>query len=191
MFRDKWQGWCDDGWQSLTHDLLANAGLRLGVKVTHQNLPSADAYVITAPLDEFLGEPSLPWRGVRLVTDYSPAPARGFSMRAPVVNTPSVNEPYTRVIEFDQFHSKPKLGATGTLLCHEYPGAAARHYPVDDVAGENRAQHRELAGKLKAELPNAVLAGRLANYVYIDIDQAVVQGIHAARRVIKEEWRDR
>jgi uncharacterized protein YyaL (SSP411 family) len=34
-------------------------------------------------------------------------------------------------------------------------------------------------------LPNAIIAGRLANYVYINTDQAVMQGINAAKSAMK------
>ena len=49
--------------------------------------------------------------------------------------------------------------------------------------GENRARHRDLVRQLKQAAPNAVLAGRLATYTYIDMDQAIVQGFNAARKV--------
>ena len=71
----------------------------------------------------------------------------------------------------------------GTVIACEYPGADARHYPVDDAAGENRARHRDLVRQLKQAVPQAVLAGRLATYTYIDMDQAIVQGFNAARKV--------
>jgi UDP-galactopyranose mutase len=78
----------------------------------------------------------------------------------------------------------------GSVTGREYPGAPARHYPVDDVAGENRARHRELAGQVRKQVPAAVLAGRLANYVYIDIDQAIMQGLNAARKIAGESGRE-
>jgi UDP-galactopyranose mutase len=54
---------------------------------------------------------------------------------------------------------------------------------VDDAAGENRARHRDLVKQVREQVPDAVLAGRLATYSYIDMDQAVMQGLNAARKI--------
>lgn len=71
----------------------------------------------------------------------------------------------------------------GSVTGREYPGAPARHYPVDDAAGENRARHRDLVKQVRKQVPDAVLAGRLATYSYIDMDQAAMQGLNAARKI--------
>lgn len=190
MFRDDWQGWCDEGWQELVQQQLAWTEVRLSEKVTTENLPGADAYIITAALDDFIeGARPLPWRGVRLAPRFIPELSLGVSQPAPVINTPGMGVEYTRIIEFRQltFSEKGTLCSPlpGILLCYEYPGASARHYPVDDAAGSNRAEWQLLASWVKRHLPAAQLAGRLATYSYIDMDQAIVQGIHAAQRVLK------
>jgi UDP-galactopyranose mutase len=186
MFRDPYQGWCEGGWHTLVQSLLSRADVELGSAVTLADLPAADAYVITAPLDEFLGAEPLPWRGVR--TGFTWSGTGGDRLPAPVVNYPDPDVPFTRMVETRQM-SQAVMPA-GSVTGREYPGAPARHYPVDDVAGENRARHRELAGQVRREIPNAVLAGRLANYVYIDIDQAVMQGLNAARKIAGESGRE-
>ena len=179
MFRDPYQGWCEGGWHTLTENLLQGIDLELGCKVTLASLPLADAYVITAPLDEFLEAAPLPWRGVR--TEFTYRDCDGDRLPAPVVNYPGLDVPYTRMVETRQMSqvAPPRGAVTG----REYPGVPARHYPVDDVAGENRARHRELVKQVRKEVPNAVLAGRLATYAYIDMDQAVMQGLNAAAKI--------
>jgi UDP-galactopyranose mutase len=180
MFRDPYQGWCEGGWHTLVENLLKGIDLELGRAVTLADLPEAGAYVITAPLDEFLGAAPLPWRGVRTEFTYRPDVA-GDQLPAAVVNEPHPDIPWTRMVETRQMSGKAP--PCGSVTGREYPGAPAKHYPVDDVAGENRARHRDLADRVHRELPDAVLAGRLANYVYIDIDQAVMQGLNAARKI--------
>ena len=142
----------------------------------------ADAYVITAPLDEFLEAEPLPWRGVR--TEFSYHGTGGDRLPAPVVNYPDPDVPYTRMVETGQMSRA--VNGSGTVTGREYPGAPVRHYPVDDVAGENRARHRDLVKQVRKEVPNAVLAGRLATYTYIDMDQAVMQGLNAARKIAND-----
>jgi UDP-galactopyranose mutase len=147
--------------------------------VTINDLPSADAYVITAPLDQFMTAAPLPWRGVRTELMYDPVAIT--SLRAPVVNYPGADVPYTREI---QTSLMAKTYGAASVIAREYPGASARHYPVNDLAGDNRRWHQELARTLQASNPSIVLAGRLATYSYIDMDQAIIQGINAARRVL-------
>jgi len=179
MFRDPWQGWCEGGWHTLVENLLKGAEVELGCRVSVHSLPLADAYVITAPLDEFLGADPLPWRGVR--TEFTYRDPAGDPLPAAVVNYPDPDVPFTRMVETRQMSLK--VAACGSVTGREYPGAPARHYPVDDLAGENRARHRDLAAQVRKQVPNAVLAGRLATYAYIDMDQAIMQGLNAARKI--------
>lgn len=181
LFRDQDQGWVAGGFQSLVHALLCEIPVHTGVELKLSALPAADAYVITAPLDDFLGELPLPWRGVRSEAIYYPDRA-GHSLAAPVLNRPGLEVPWTREVETRQMAGQDTLG---TVIVREYPGANARYYPVDDVYGENRARWRTMRDELKVHLPNAHLAGRLANYVYIDMDQAIVQALNAANRITR------
>jgi UDP-galactopyranose mutase len=193
MFREPVQGWNKGGWHRLVDNLLAasRAEIHTGQRVTAANLPAADAYIITSPLDEFLGKPDLPWRGVHTVFQFFPDKPRGV-LSAPVVNEPSAKNPWTREVETTQMALDGEPQVLGTAVGRELPGdQTAKHYPLEDAAGENRARHRELADIIHRELPTAQLAGRLASYAYIDIDQAILQGAHAAQRVFKEEQHER
>jgi UDP-galactopyranose mutase len=180
MFRDRYEGWCEGGWHNLVENLLHGISVQAGEQLFLRNLPPADRYIITAPLDEFLGRSPLAWRGVTTRFGYTDN-ANGSILPAAVVNTPSLSVPYTRKVETRQMSMAAP--ARGTVIGFEYPGGVAKHYPVDDVGGENRLYHRSLVRELQRALPEAVLAGRLANYVYIDIDQAIIQGLNAARKV--------
>jgi UDP-galactopyranose mutase len=132
-------------------------------------------------LDDFLGEEPLPWRGIRTEATYHPG-VQTFKLVSPVVNRPGPEVAWTRETETKQMASQ---GVLGTIVTREYPGADSRSYPVDDVAGENRARWKELRDQLRQAVPTAQLAGRLATYTYIDMDQAIIQAIHAAQRVTR------
>jgi UDP-galactopyranose mutase len=185
MFRDRYQGYAVGGWHRAVESLLKSATVQLNQPVWLDTLPSADAYVVTAPIDQFLGVESLPWRGVRTEPTYHPD-GKAHRLPAPVVNTSDVDVPHTRRVETVQMRYPSGSMAPpsdGTVIVKEYPGAPVRHYPVDDLAGENRRRHADLARVLRHLEPRLVLAGRLANYVYCDMDQAIMQGLNAARRI--------
>lgn len=179
MFRDPYEGWAEGGWHTLVENLLDNVEMISCQQLRVHSLPSADAYVITAPLDDFLDGNPLPWRGV--TTTFHSFNSDGSTLPAAVVNYPHPDVPYTRKVETRQMSSYAPV--RGTVIGHEYPGAPVKHYPIADVYGENRAWHRELVQQLKKEVPNAVIAGRLACYVYVDIDQAILMGLNAAKKV--------
>lgn len=187
MFRDTWQGYAWRGWHHAVENLLRQVPVYLGSPLTLGTLPEADAYVVTAPLDQFLesGE-ELPWRGVRTEVTYHPDQNQVLS--APVVNEPSRDVPYTRQVETRQMawsHFTSDPANRGTVVCREYPGASVKHYPVDDLEGRNRHLHGTLVTMLKMMEPRAVLAGRLASYAYLDMDQAIMQGLNAARKILR------
>lgn len=181
LFRGQKQGWVLGGFQRAVERMLINTPVHLGKPITAANLPAADAYVITAPLDDFLGWEPLPWRGIRTEATFYPG-EKSTKLPAAVLNRPGLEVAWTREVETKQMACQ---GVLGTIIAREYPGSDARYYPVDDVAGENRSRWREMRDEVRRRVPNAHLAGRLANYVYIDMDQAIMQGIHAAQRVTK------
>lgn len=188
LFRDPYQGWPVGGYTRLVDALLARVPVVLGQRVTVADWDDlcrgADAVVLTCALDEFFAESlgRLPWRGVSLRSRY--LPGVDHVLPCGVLNTPGPEHPYTRAIE-----TKWMSGQSGpdTVVSYEYPGAAARHYPVDDVVGANRRLQQRYEKEL-ASLPGPprYTAGRLSTYSYIDMDQVIRQGLNAARRLLTE-----
>jgi UDP-galactopyranose mutase len=184
LFKDKWQAFPTKGWSAVIDSMLTKYPVKIimGKTATEKTIDwgSFDAVIVTAPLDEFLNEKELPWRGVRVEHELIPSIA-GTSLPAAQVNHPGLDQEYTRMTE-----TKWKSGQDimGTVVTKEYPGADFKHYPVDDVDGKNRAAANSLKKKLTTMHPNAIIAGRLSNYVYINTDQAILQGINAARKAM-------
>jgi UDP-galactopyranose mutase len=186
LFRESFQGWPQGGWERLVEKALSHsARIRIDLN-TWESAESVDwgnwdAVLVTAPLDEFLGLSPFEWRGVRLEHEFI-AGVSGTLLPSGVVNYPGLEVGFTRIIE-TKWMSGQANELFGTVLSKEYPGHTAKHYPVDDVQGINRRLANEAKHKLKTEHPTSFIAGRLANYVYIDTDQAIIQGINAARQI--------
>lgn len=192
LFRDPYQGYPDGGYLRLVDSLLSPLPVTMGVYVSAETFEDAvggfDAVVLTAPLDAFFGESlgALPWRGVRLVSRWYPD--REHVLSAAVVNHPGLDKAYTRRIETKLMSGQHGLG---TVVSEEYPGAPVRHYPVDDVEGANRRLASSYADLARSTFNTpVVLAGRLATYSYIDMDQAVRQGFRAADLAVKAAVQD-
>lgn len=188
LFRDRFQGWPRGGYRALVDGLIRRSRVVMGQRISVDDWESlvagADAVVLTCPLDEFFHDElgPLAWRGVRLVSHYLPDVDR--ALPCGVLNTPSLDVEHTRAIETKWMSGQR---GPGTVVSYEFPGAPARHYPVDDAAGRNRERQRGYE-RLLADLPGPVrrIAGRLATYTYIDMDQAIRQGINCARGLLKQ-----
>lgn len=187
LFRDRWEFFPESGVNSIIEAVLAPVPTTCGVEIDLEGLDdlrgSFDAVVITAPLDDFVGVPgTLAWRGITMRSRYVPTDDDTATVTAAyVVNQPSLRFPYTRTIE-TKHASGQRIG--GTVVSEELPGAPARHYPVPTVGRIHERRNEELKAEIRAAAPLPVFfCGRLANYVYINQDQAIEQAFDAAREV--------
>lgn len=189
LFRDPYQGWPADGYGALAEALAADVEIVLGQPVTLQDLPDVVPpdvpVIVTAALDGFCAERfgPLEWRGVHLTASWLPNVA--FAQEAMVVNRPSLDVPYTRTIESKWVLGPDAETIPGTMVMHEYPGANAKHYPVPDAGGLNRRAQAHYETVLAGYDRNPLIpAGRLARYTYINMDQAMREGLTAAERAV-------
>lgn len=189
LFRDPHEGWPRPGYPALVEALLEDVEVVLSSPINavtiEDAVPQGQPVIVTSPLDDFFAdaEGPLEWRGVRLVPKYHPDVK--LFQEASVVNEPDADVPYTRTIEtkwvFPELHD-----TLGTVVCYEYPGAPTKHYPVYDAKGVNKGRQQRYIDRLAAYERNPLFAaGRLANYLYINMDQAMRQGLDAADEVLR------
>jgi UDP-galactopyranose mutase len=138
--------------------------------------------IFTGPIDEYFdyqhGE--LPYRSLRFHSVSLPV-----EQHQPVATVNYPNEyTYTRVTEQKQLTGQ--TGATTTLL-YEYPqphriGQTIPYYPVPTEANKVQyAKYREEAEKIK---DSVLFIGRLASYMYYNMDQAVAAALAQFRKGI-------
>jgi UDP-galactopyranose mutase len=191
LFPDPYQGWPagPGGYTDLIDGLLDNPliTLRTGVEVTLRNVEShmqengAELVVLTCPLDVFASEclGGLDWRGIIVRNVHIPHVDR--AQRAMVVNYPGHEYPFIRIHE-----TKHASGQTvpGTVLGFEFAGAPTRYYPIELPV--NRALNHRYQNLVRDEIGagRTYFAGRLANYVYIDMDDCMRQGLDTASEIL-------
>lgn len=193
LFPDAFQGWPagPNGYTDLIDGLLSNPliELRTRTEVDLSGLPDlvtqtqAQSVVLTCPLDAFCAAPlgALDWRGILVRSVH--VPHLEYAQGAMVVNYPGFEYPFIRVHETK--HASGQQCA-GTVLGFEFAGAPARHYPVQTPA--NRALNERYKAFLRERTGSHALffAGRLANHVYIDMDDCMRQALDAAGEVLDE-----
>jgi UDP-galactopyranose mutase len=191
LFRDPFQGWPagPNGYTDLIDGLLDDAliELRTGVDVTlddleeHMRDAGADLVVLTCPLDVFCGERfgRLEWRGIAVRNVH--VPHVEYAQGAMVVNYPAAEYPFVRIHETK--HASGQR-CQGTVLGFEFTGAPSRYYPIE--LPHNRQLNTRYQNHLRERIGAArtFFAGRLANYVYIDMDDCMRQALDTAQDVL-------
>jgi UDP-galactopyranose mutase len=190
LFPDPYQGWPSgaNGYTDLIDGLLDSdlIELRTGADVTLENLDEhargveADRIVLTCPLDVFTGAKfgMLDWRGIDVRSVY--IPHMDHAQGAMVVNYPGPEFPFVRIHE-TKWASRQEC--EGTVLGFEFTGAPSRYYPIE--LPENRTLNDRYQDFLREEIGDHVhFAGRLANYVYIDMDDCMRQALDTGAEVL-------
>lgn len=192
LFRDPYQGWPagPNGYTDLIDGLLDQklVTLRPRSNVTFVNLQRhveenrADIVVLTCPLDEFCGVRlgALEWRGI-LVRSVS-IPHVEYAQGAMVTNYPGLEYPFIRIHE-TKHASLQKC--PGTVVGFEFTNAPTRYYPVDtDANAALNTQYQDLVRSILGA-KRTYFAGRLANYLYIDMDECMRQALDCADEMME------
>ena len=184
-FNDYRQGIPETGYNSLFTNLLdhpnitvrCNSAVRLignSFMACGDNLPNVPIYY-SGPIDELFDYKfgALPWRSLRFETEkLNMLDYQGTS----VVNFTEADVPYTRIHEFKHYHPEQKdvMGHRQTIIMREYPAkwelGDEPYYPVSSAASSDLLQkYQSQANKYE----NLLCGGRLGEYRYYDIDQAI------------------
>ena len=163
-----------------------NITIRLNVDFfkarTEGLLPSYKLLVYTGPIDSYFaqqGMPMLEYRSLRFEEEFVPEPPEGFFQEAMVVNYPSSDVPFTRIVEYKHVPNQPeavKRGEVkGTLIAREVSSAIGDpYYPVPNPKNnELYNRYKDLAEKEKG----VAFVGRLASYKYFNMDQAILNAL--------------
>ncbi len=193
LFPDRYQGWPagPQGYTDLIEGLLDSPliSVRTNVEVTLENLKhhmrecAADLLVLTCPLDVFAGHRfgQLEWRGI--IVRNLHIPHVDHAQGAMVVNYPGREYPWIRVHETKHASGQ---SVSGTVLGFEFSGAPTRYYPIE--LPRNRTLNERYQNLLRDQIGTArtFFAGRLANYLYIDMDDCMRQAIDTAAQILEQ-----
>ena len=186
------EGYFDDSYQVMPihsftrffENLLGhpNITVKLGVNALDRLSVSSDSLLLdgvnttipviyTGALDELFGHiyGRLPYRSLRFEWKYT---ERDSVQLAPVVAYPQ-EEGYTRMTEYKKLPVQDKPGSSYAVEYHlpyKEGKAMEPYYPILTEASQKQyAQYRELADRI----PSLIPCGRLADFKYYNMDQAL------------------
>jgi len=183
-FRDKYQGIPADGYTAMVERILDHPLIDVETGLEFRDASHRvryDRLVFTGQIDEFFGfvHGPLPYRSLRFENEVLPIDRH---QPVAVMNYPG-EVPYTRVIEHAHFTDQHIGRSTVT---YEFPEPYARnsnepYYPLPTPHSRVRYQrYAKTALELRGQ---AIFSGRLAEYRYYDMDQAVS---HALAKFTRE-----
>jgi len=172
-FQDRYQGLPRQGYTKVFERMLAQPRIRVLLNTDYREVRSAIKYrrmIYSGAVDEFLGYRfgELPYRSLRFELQHH---KMGKFQPVAQINYPNEHE-YTRISEFKQMTGQ---SCPGTTVAYEYPqafqpGANDPYYPIP--SHPNASLYKQYAAEVK-KLKAVELAGRLADYQYYNMDQAV------------------
>ena len=187
-FNDPWQALPKHGYTRIFENMIGsdpNITVRLECDFFDMkrkgSLPAHEFLVFTGQIDSYytaLGMPRLEYRSLKFKEEYIEKTEDGeFFQEAMVVNYPSPDVPYTRIVEYKHTPNQPvgRHKLPGTLIAREYSSATGEpYYPVPNP--ENRSLYEKYA-TLAAKEPGVAFVGRLASYKYFNMDEAILNAL--------------
>jgi UDP-galactopyranose mutase len=178
-FTDGYQALPREGYRTMFAAMLDHP--RIVVARDYEWRPAGDRHddvVYTGPVDELLGYRYGPLAYRSLLFDTATR-FRRDSRRAATVNYPDELYPWTRETEMAALTGSDVSHVVRERPMQHLPGVTEPYYPIPMDA------HKSLHSRYRtdAEASGLILAGRLADYKYYNMDQATARGLTVAAQI--------
>lgn len=182
-FTDSFQKMPAEGYTAMFARILDHPGIEVRTATDFSEVQGSVAYdqlVYTGPVDAYFGHRfgPLPYRSLEFELVNQPTPDGGLVQAVASYNQPSEDVPYTRITEYRHLTGQSHTSST---MAYEYPRTEGDpYYPIpNDDARELYKRYERLA----AAEPGVTFVGRLARYMYLNMDQVVGQALATFARV--------
>lgn len=193
LMRHAFQGIPRRGYAAWMSAMLEGIPVELGVDFLQERARwvARRCLIFTGPIDEFYGGDlgRLRYRGQRRTHRFHPE-VDGFLLAAGQVNHPDpATGPQIRTLEWKRMMPPDEARAIrGTVLTQETPYTPDTpdgfEYPFPDET--NRRLYEAYRQRAAAD-PNVLICGRLGEYRYYDMDQAIARALMLSRRLLGED----
>ncbi len=185
-FADHHQALPIDGFENLIGRMLSNKKIKLLLNTDffkfrlENDLSKFDKIFYTGPIDQYFDYifGHLEYRSLDFHFEKHDSE---FYQSNSAINYPSLEFPFTRIIEYKYFY-KPDKPINKTIISKEYPTWDGEpYYPVP------RARNHEILKKYqkeakKLEEKGIYFVGRLGTYRYLNMDQAIAEALILFKR---------
>lgn len=186
-FQDIYQGIPQNGYTQMFNRILDSENIDVEVSTSYRDVVDSvkfDRVLYTGPVDEFFNylHGELPYRSLRFNRQHY---EDNFLQEVAQVNYPN-GQLYTRITEYKHITGQ---SCKGTTVSFEYPEAYERdrnepYYPVPAPGNQEKfGRYQKEVKKIKGAV---IFLGRLADYRYYNMDQAVARALNVFDKEICE-----
>jgi UDP-galactopyranose mutase len=187
----RWNALPKKGYTEMVKNIIGDIELKLDFDyLKHkENIVAEKLLVFTGPVDEFFNYKygKLKYRGQNRKIEY----LDNVDQHQPCiqVNYPNIEDPRIRTIEWKHLMpAEKKEKIKGTVLTHETPftpeNSNQYEYPFPDKHNKHLYEkYKEDANKLE----NTLICGRLGEYKYYDMDQAIGRAMMLASSILQKQ----
>lgn len=185
----KWNALPRNGYTEMVRNMIGDIKVELNFDYLEnkENVVANKLLIFTGPVDEFFGYKygKLKYRGQNRKVEH----LKETEQYQPYiqVNYPNAEDPRIRTIEWKHLmHEDDKKDVKGTLLTHETPFTPETphqyEYPFPDKI--NKALYEKYKQDADS-LENVLICGRLGEYRYYDMDQAIGRAMNFATDILQ------
>jgi UDP-galactopyranose mutase len=191
-FKDRFQAIPKHGYTQMLQRMANHPNIKVLLNADYWEIEGEvkfDGMVYTGLIDEFFGytHGELPYRSLRFEFSYHLVDAY---QEVAQLNFPNEHT-YTRISEYKHITGQR---AYGTTISMEYPEAYSReqnlpYYPIP--LKENRKRYNLYLSEAGSLRKKVLFAGRLADYKYYNMDQAVARALGVFEKLIAGDAENR
>jgi UDP-galactopyranose mutase len=184
-FQDRYQAIPKHGYTQMLQRMANHPNIKVLLDANYREIEDEvkfDGMVYTGLIDEFFDymHGALPYRSLHFEFSYHPVDTY---QEVAQVNYPN-EHPYTRISEYKHITGQRVYGTTVSI---EYPMAYRReqnlpYYPVPRE--ENRKRYNLYLSEAESLSDRVLFAGRLADYKYYNMDQAVARALGVFEKLV-------
>lgn len=184
-FNDKYQALPKEGYTEFCRTMIRNPLIEVRVGTAYDAAEhTGDLVFYTGPIDLYFqqeGLPALEYRSLRFEVEERP---ESQFQDCAIVNYTDEQIPWTRICEYKHLLNQV---ADGTTLVKEYPSSEGEpYYPIPSARNlELYERYKELASL--EEKKGVYFVGRLANYKYFNMDQAIENALDVFERILQKD----
>jgi UDP-galactopyranose mutase len=182
-FSDKYEALPSNGYTEFVKNILDHKNITVELNTEYNNsIHKSNKLFFTGKIDSYFADKfgKLEYRSLNFnyktydIEDYQPAA---------VVNYPSLEYPYTRKIDYKKFYNtKSKY----SIIAEEFSSSVGEeYYPVPTKKNRDIYSKYQAEAK-KLESNNIYFVGRLAEYKYFNMDQAILSALELFDKIYKK-----
>ena len=181
-FNDKYQALPHKGYTHFFEKILDNKNIEVKLNTDYfEHINNYDVVIFTGPIDSyFTNLEKLEYRSI----DFNIEIKKNTNYFQPnsVVNYPSKDVPYTRIVEYKYFLNQK---SNDTIIVSEKTNDIGEpYYPVPNKKNLELYEKYKLLAQ-NEEKNNIFFVGRLANYKYFNMDEAILNSLNFFTNVIQ------